>query len=257
MDFAALDKKLAFYREHGVMIPDAVKQNYEKAFSIEYTHNSTAIEGNTLSLAETRLILEDGISPNGKHIREIFEVVNHSKAFAYANRCIAEGMSLDKQIVKEIHAILMENIMTGGIYRNVNVYISGARHTPPPPDEAFRQLECFYADIAAIRPKMHAIEYAAWTHAEFVKIHPFVDGNGRVSRMLMNYQLAAAGYLPVSIPVERRLEYFGALESYASNGELSPFAVLVGELEEARLDMYITAIEQLKAEDSGLQTTWR
>jgi len=97
------------------------------------------------------------------------------------------------------------------------------------------------------RETMHPVEFAAWTHAEFVKIHPFVDGNGRASRLLMNYQLAAAGYLPVSVPVERRLEYFDTLEAYACEGDLSPFAALVAGLEEARLDSYITAIEQVKA----------
>jgi len=247
VNYATLDNKLAYYHKHKHLIPEAVKQNYEEVFNIEYTHNSTAIEGNTLSLAETKLILEDGISPNGKNMREVFEVFNHGKAFTYASRCIAEGKALDKNIVKDIHTILMENIMQGGIYRNVNVYISGARHTPPHPDEAYHQLEYFFADMNANSQKMHPIEYAAWTHAEFVKIHPFVDGNGRTSRLLMNYQLASAGYLPVSIPVERRLEYFEMLEAYACECNLSPFAALIGELAEARLDLYITAIEQINA----------
>ena len=247
MDYTALEKKLAHYQEHKHLIPEAVMQNYEAAFRVEYTHNSTAIEGNTLSLMETKLLLEDAISPGGKHLREIYEVVNHNKAFGYASRCVAEDKTLDKHIVKDIHAILMENIMQGGIYRNVNVYITGARHTPPSPDEAYRQMECFYADMDGNKDKMHPIEYAAWTHAEFVKIHPFADGNGRTSRLIMNYQLTAAGYLPVSIPVERRLEYFTALETYACAGDLSPFAVLIGGLEEARLDLYLTAIEQIEA----------
>ena len=247
MSYTTLDRKLAYYLEHKHLIPEAVKQNYEDVFNIEYTHNSTAIEGNTLSLAETKLIIEDGISPSGKNMREVFEVFNHSKAFAYASRCIAEGKPLDKNIVKDIHSILMENIMPGGIYRNVNVYISGVRHTPPNPDEAYRQLEYFYADMNANGQKMHPIEYAAWTHAEFVKIHPFVDGNGRTSRLLMNYQLASAGYLPVSIPVARRLEYFETLEAYACESNLSPFSALIAGLAEARLDLYITAIEQIKA----------
>ena len=163
------------------------------------------------------------------------------------SQCVAEGKTLDKSIVKDIHAILMENILTGGIYRNVNVYITGARHTPPPPDEAFRQLGFFYADMDANCQKMHPIEYAAWTHAEFVKIHPFVDGNGRTARLIMNYQLAAAGYLPVSIPVGRRLEYFETLEAYACEDDLLPFSALISELEEARLDLYIIAIKQIKA----------
>ena len=87
--------------------------------------------------------------------------------------------------------------------------------------------------------KENAIEFAAWTHAEFVKIHPFVDGNGRTSRMIMNYQLLASGFLPVSIAKENRLEYFEALEAYAVEGDLNPFANMIAELEEQRLDEYL------------------
>jgi Fic family protein len=248
MDFTMLDKKLLYYHENKELIPEAVRQNYEEVFNIEYTHNSTAIEGNTLSLAETKLILEDGISPNGKNMREVFEVFNHGKAYAYALKCISENKVLSKEIVKDIHEILMENIMYGGIYRNVNVYISGAKHTPPSPDEAYRQLDYFYSDMIVYQKEKHPINYAAWTHAEFVKIHPFVDGNGRTSRLLMNYQLAAAGYLPISIPKERRLEYFDTLEAYACENNLLPFINLISTLEEARLDLYITAIEQVKTQ---------
>lgn len=245
MDYKALEKKLADYRRHKHLLPEAVARNYEAAFRVDYTHNSTAIEGNTLSLLETKLLLEDAIAPGGKNLREIYEAVNHDKAFGYASRRVAEGKTLNKNIVKDLHALLMENIMTGGIYRSVNVYIVGARHTPPPPDEAYRQLEIFYAEMDANRKALPPLAYAAWTHAEFVKIHPFQDGNGRVSRLLMNYQLMAAGYLPVSIPAARRLEYFETLEAYACESDLPPFTALIGGLEEARLDLYLTAIEQL------------
>lgn len=252
MNYTELEQKLKFYQQHRHLIPDAAIQNYEAAFRIEYTHHSTAIEGNTLSLIETKLLLEDGISPGGKELREIYEAVNHNKAFTFISRCVAEGKPLDKNIVKDIHAILMENILAGGIYRNVDVYISGARHTPPSPDEAYRQLEVFYDSLLKKQATLFPIEFAAWTHAEFVKIHPFIDGNGRTSRLLMNYQLTAAGYLPVSIPQQRRIEYFETLEAYACEGDLSPFAELVGGLEDARLDQYIRAITQvIDAEQKG------
>ena len=250
--YAALDKKLALYQEYKHILPEAVLQNYESAFRVEYTYNSTAIEGNTFSLMETKLLLEDAITPSGKHLRELYEVVNHNKAFGFVSRCIAEGKVLNAAIVKDIHTILMENIMQGGIYRNVSVYIAGAKHAPPSPDEVYQQMQCFYADMDTNRQKMHPIEYAAWTHAEFVKIHPFIDGNGRTSRLLLNYQLAAAGYLPVSIPVEQRLAYFAALETYAIEDDLLPFAAFIVQLEEARLGVYLTAIEQIRAQGNQL-----
>ena len=219
-------------------LPKEVLQSFDRSFEVEYTHNSTAIEGNTLSLIQTKAILEDGISVGGKALREIYEVVNHNKAFGFVKKCVTEGKTLDETIVKDIHALLMENILTGGVYRNVEVRISGAKHKPPVPSEMYQQIKNFYADMP-YKVKENAIEFAAWTHAEFVKIHPFVDGNGRTSRMIMNYQLLASGFLPVSIAKENRLEYFEALEAYAVEGDLNPFANMIAELEEQRLDEYL------------------
>lgn len=219
-------------------LPKEVLQSFDRSFEVEYTHNSTAIEGNTLSLIQTKAILEDGISVGGKTLREIYEVVNHNKAFGFVKKCVTEGKTLDETIIKDIHALLMENILTGDVYRNVEVRISGAKHKPPVPSEMYQQIKNFYADMP-YKVKENAIEFAAWTHAEFVKIHPFVDGNGRTSRMIMNYQLLASGFLPVSIAKENRLEYFETLEAYAVEGDLNPFANMIAELEEQRLDEYL------------------
>lgn len=220
-------------------IPKEALSSYEKSFEIEYAHHSTAIEGNTLTLIQTKVILEDGVSIGGKSMREVYEVVNHAKAFSYVKKCIAEDRPLDETIVKEIHATLMENILVGGVYRNVEVRITGAGHKPPTPNEMYRQVKHFYADLPHWA-EGDAIELAAWTHAEFVRIHPFVDGNGRTSRMLMNYQLMRNGFLPVSIAKESRLEYFDTLEAYAINGDLKPFAHMIAKLEEQRLDEYLS-----------------
>ncbi|MCI8993680.1 MAG: Fic family protein [Eubacterium sp.] len=174
--------------------PEEALESFDRSFDIEYAHNSTAIEGNTLTLIQTKVILEDGISVGGKTIREIYEVTNHAKAFSYVKKRIAERKPLDEAAMKDIHALLMQNILTGGIYRNVEVRISGAGFKPPSPNEMFRQVKNFFAALP-YRTDLNTIELAALTHAEFVKIHPFVDGNGRTSRMIMNYQLMAGGFL--------------------------------------------------------------
>ena len=156
---------------------DAVTlSSYEKDFELTFTHNSTAIEGNTLTLMETKVVLEDGISIGGKALREIYEVVNHKKAYGYIKKCILEGKVLDENIIKDIHAILTENIIVGGIYRKQEVRISGAGHTPPSGNDMYIQIKNFYADLKWKKKELNPIEYAAWTHAEFVRIHPFVDG---------------------------------------------------------------------------------
>ena len=244
MDLDRLLQKRECYRQALPSIPALTLQSYELAFEVEYTHNSNAIEGNTLTLMETKLVLEDAISPGGKSLREIYEAVNHQKAYRYVKACIARNEPLSEKIVKDIHAILMENILVGGVYRNVDVYISGAQHTPPSPNEMYRQVKDFYADLGWKAQALDPIALAAWTHAEFVRIHPFPDGNGRTSRLLMNYQLLAQGFAPVSVAKEDRLDYYNALEAYAVDGDLAPFTEMVAALEEKQLDRYIAMAGQ-------------
>jgi Fic family protein len=229
MDYKTLQGKRDYLQQNKGYLPEPVRKNYEDAFAIEYTHNSTAIEGNTLSLMETKLVLEDKLSIGGKELREIYEVVNHDKAFAYIQKCVAEGKPLGEVIIKDIHELLMENIFQGGVYRNVDVKITGASHHPPSPNQMYIEIKNFYADLPH-KSDLNPIELAAWTHAEFVKIHPFADGNGRTSRLIMNYQLIADGFLPVSIPKDSRLDYFKSLESYAVNDDLKPFSSLVADI---------------------------
>ena len=237
-------EKLELYNQIKNQLPEVTTSSYRQAFELEYTHNSTAIEGNTLTLLETKVVLEEGLSVGGKQLTELYEVINHNKAYQYVKKCIAEGIVLNEMIIKDIHSILMENIMVGGIYRNVDVYISGAEHTPPSPSEMYTQIKNFYMDLTD-KTFESPIECAAWTHAEFVRIHPFVDGNGRTSRLIMNYQLMANGMLPISIKKETRLEYFNVLEAYAVKNDLSLFGNMIAVLEEEQLDRYLSMSKEI------------
>ena len=243
MDYNMLYNKKEQLAKIQSSIPSEALKSFEKSFDVEYAHNSTAIEGNTLSLIQTKAILEDGISVGGKTLREIYEVTDHAKAFAFVKKCVVQGKPLDESIAKDIHTILMENILVGGVYRNVEVRIVGASFKPPVPTEMFQQIKNFFANLPC-RTDLNPIELAAWIHAEFVKIHPFVDGNGRTLRMLMNYQLMFEGFLPVSIAKENRLEYFEALEAYTASGDLKPFADMIASLEENRLNEYLGIISE-------------
>ena len=118
------------------------------------------------------------LSVGGKALREIYEVANHDRAFSYVKRAVAEGRLLDEEMLKDIHALLMENIMVGGVYRSVEVRITGAGFRPSAPQEMFQQMRWFFADMPRQREKLNAIEWAAWTHAEFVRIHPFRTATG-------------------------------------------------------------------------------
>lgn len=241
MNFERISEKKTKYDNNKSKISSVTLSSYEKDFELRFTHNSTAIEGNTLTLIETKLVLEDGVSVGGKELREIYEVINHKKAYAYVKKCIKNNKPLTENIVKDLHAILTENIITGGIYRNQEVRISGAGFTPPAGNEMYIQIKNFYEDLKC-QTNLNAIELAAWTHAEFVRIHPFIDGNGRTGRLLMNYQLMLHGFLPVSVDKNTRLDYYNALEQYAADGDLKPFADFIADLEEKQLDEYLKLI---------------
>jgi Fic family protein len=245
MDYEELNRKREYYQAHKHLLPPDAAQNYEAAFIVEYTHNSTAIEGNTLSRIETKMLLEDKLSVGGKELREIYEVTNHAKAFEFVKRRVAEGRPLDENTVKDIHQILTENIFPGGIYRDVNIRITGAGFRPPGPNEMYTDVKNFFADLP-VKAGAPSVESAAWVHAEFVRIHPFKDGNGRVSRMIMNYRLMLSGWLPVSVPKEERLRYYEALEAYAVGGDIKPFTVFVAALEDEELNNAIELIEQAR-----------
>lgn len=242
-----LQDKIAFYKQNKNILNSEIRDNYEEHFRIDYSHNSTAIEGNTLSSLDVSLLLTDKISVGGKKLREIFEVVNHDKAFSYIKKCTENNILLDENIVKNIHATVMDNILTGGVYRSVDVYISGARHTPPPPIKAYEDMKYFFYTLQNYSED--AITLSAYTHAEFVKIHPFVDGNGRTARLLMNYQLMANGLPPISINSKDRYTYYSALDEYACTGNLEPFIQQITQLEHEQLDKYNGAITvMLKAQ---------
>lgn len=241
MDFQKILEKKQKYEQNKSNINADTLSSYEKDFELKFTHNSTAIEGNTLTLLETKVILEDGVAIGGKTLQEIYEVTNHKKAYEYVKKCIAQHKSLTENIVKDLHAILTENIIVGGIYRNQEVRISGAGFTPPAGNEMYIQIKDFFQQLQN-KSDLNPIELAAYTHAEFVRIHPFIDGNGRTGRLMMNYQLLSYGFLPVSIAKETRLEYYRSLEAFAVNGDLQPFAALVAALEEEQLDEYLKLV---------------
>ncbi len=233
-------------------------QEYEEKFLIRFTYESTVMEGNTLTYQETEDLLLRGITPGGKNLREIYEQVNHKRAFAYINEQVQLHNELNEERILKIHQILTENIFRGGVYRSVQVRIAGAKHECPYPEELPDKLRSFYNDLdkkmavcGLPESDLDAFRLACWAHAEFVAIHPFLDGNGRTSRMIMNYLLIEYGYVPVSIPLERKREYGNALDHYACTGQLDEFMAIIEDLEREELEYLIECQRNLAAE--GLQ----
>jgi len=163
---------------------------YEEVFDIQYTHETTAMEGNTLTLVQTKLVLQDKISVGGKSMREVYEVTNHSAAFGYVKECVKHKKELNEEIVLTIYKILMDRILYGGNYRQVNVMIGGSAHEPPVSEKVPAAMKLFCEElfdknrICGMSEGIHAIELAAWTHAKFVNIHPFQDGNTTIGHQL-------------------------------------------------------------------------
>lgn len=224
-------------------LPIYTVQSIRENLLLEWTYNSNAIEGNTLTLKETKVVLE-GITIGGKTLREHLEVINHKEAILYVEEIVQKNEPLSEWQIKSIHRLVLKGINDeyAGAYRNQNVIISGAEHIPPDfivvPDQ-MKGLISWYEKKA---PNLHPIERAAYLHGIFVGIHPFIDGNGRTARLLLNLELMKAGYPPTIIRNEKRIEYYNSLDKAHTTNDYSDFVILVAEEVERSLDIYLKLI---------------
>lgn len=215
----------------------------EKLF-LEWTYNSNAIEGNTLTLHETKVVLE-GITVGGKTLREHLEVINHQHAISYIEEIVKNQEPLSEWQIKNIHRLVLKGIDDeyAGVYRNEQVFISGAKHVPPAAfliQEQMKDMVNWYQNEGV---HLHAVERGVILHALFVGIHPFIDGNGRTARLLLNLELMKDGYPPVIIKVENRLVYYEALDHAHTTNDYRDFISLVEKEVEDSLDLYLKAIQ--------------
>lgn len=214
-------------------------KSLKESINLEWTYNSNGIEGNTLTLRETQVVLE-GITVGGKSLKEHLEAINHEQAILFLDDLIEDKEPITEWNIKNIHQLVLKKIDddNAGKYRNENVKIKGATHIPPDyliVPELMGKLIINYEDWK----KYHPIIRAALLHGELVKIHPFVDGNGRTSRLVMNLSLMNSGYLPVIVKKEKRLEYYNALDKAHTIGDYTDFVKLVNELEIEMLNKYL------------------
>ncbi len=229
-------------------LPKAALHKIEEALAIEYTYESNRIEGNTLTLQETALVIEEGLTIGGKSLREHLEAINHNEAIAFI-KDIAQGEEpITERTILQIHALILRGIdrQNAGRYRTVPVLISGSRHVPPQPYLIEKQMEDFLLRFREMENEsIHPVDIAAYLHDELVRIHPFIDGNGRTSRLLMNLYLLRHGYVMVLLKgdAESKLAYYKALETSHVDKNPAPFRQLVEEAELAALQRYIDIIE--------------
>lgn len=219
--------------------PEAVK-NLHDDMVLRYTYHSNAIEGNTLTLMETKVVLEDGLTIGGKSMREHLEAINHREAIALLEELSKEPASLTERTIKDLHQLVLKGIddANAGRYRQKNVLISGAGFTPPDFLHVQEHMSLFVHWHQYSSQHLHPVERAARVHADFVNIHPFVDGNGRTARLLMNLELLQAGYPVVIIPVEERSAYYENLDAIAVRGDYKPFVWQLCGLVEKSFEPY-------------------
>jgi Fic family protein len=188
-------------------------QQIKEYFRIGLTYTSNALEGNSLTESETKVVLQEGITIGGKRIVDHLEAIGHSDAYNFLYACV-DNKKITEDEIKQLHHLFYYRIdeKNAGIYRNVKVYISGSHYALPAPQKVQELMGMFFAQLVDMRTTMHPVECAARAHKNFVFIHPFIDGNGRVARLLMNFILVASGYTIAIIPPVLRGEYIQLLE---------------------------------------------
>lgn len=202
-----------------------------QAVDTEYTYDSNRIEGNTLTLRETDIVVNKGLTVGGKSLREHLEAANHYEAVSFIRELAQEQTPLSERIVQQVHALILRGIDqdNAGIYRSVPVAISGSRHVPPQAWQVPKKMEELFLRLKTEEEQMHPVVFAAELHEGIATIHPFIDGNGRTARLLMNLVLLQKGYAITNISGEsqHRLAYYDALEKCNQEQDKTDFFLLI------------------------------
>jgi len=210
-------------------------------FIVEYTYNSNAIEGNTLTLRETDLVLR-GLTIDRKPLKDHMEAVGHKEAFDFVSEVVKDNLPISESIIKQIHyLVLADKREDRGVYRRVPVRIVGAQHEPAPPYLIKPKMEQLLYDFAASTE--HIVTKLARFHIEFEGIHPFIDGNGRTGRLLVNLELMKSGFPPIDIKFTDRIAYYNAFDEYHVKHNLSVMENLFAGYINDRLDMYLDMLQ--------------
>ena len=245
MDLRALDaKKLALDRLRP--LSPAVVRSLEAWFRVELTYTSNALEGNTLSRRETAVVLEKGLTVGGKSLKEHLEATNHARALDFVRSLVGRKgrRAVAECDLLRLHELVLEGIddANAGKYRDVTVRIAGASVVLPNPRKVPELMTQFCGWLRS-RADFHPVAFAAEAHYRLVTIHPFIDGNGRTARLLMNLLLLMRGYPPAIIRPRDRVAYLGALETAQLGGSKTAYENLVASAVSRSLDIYLDAAE--------------
>ena len=216
-------------------------------FKISFTYTSNAIEGNTLSLSETKIIIEDGITIGGKPVKDHLEVIGQANAYDLLFDIAQNEKDITEQTILKLHHMLYNNIdeAKSGKYRDCNVLITGSEYELPKHDKLSELMQEFCAEIPVKKENLHPVEFSAWLHERLVSIHPFIDGNGRTARLIMNLALLQAGYNIITIPPVVRNDYIFGLQEAQLKNNIQPFTNFISEMVLEAQKEYLRIIERL------------
>jgi Fic family protein len=224
--FASADAMKAEHERRRPYTQGELKRRQDE-FLVAFTYNSNAIEGNTLTLKETERALE-GVTIDQKPLKDHLEAIGHRDAFLYVTELVQKKLPISERVIRDIHTLVLMNMPEDkGVYRRIPVKIAGAFHQPPQPYLVPVQMERLVADL--MRDKRHSIEKTALFHLNFEGIHPFIDGNGRTGRLLLNLMLMQAGYPPINVKFSDRKRYYACFDSYYRDNDAAPMVELVAE----------------------------
>lgn len=220
-------------------------QRLREEFIIESSYNSNAIEGNTITLRETVLILKEGMTIAEKPIREHLDIIGFKDAFNYIYELVANNEPLTERTIKDIHSlVLMSNAENRGVYRKIPVRILGADNEPTQPYLIAEEMAILIAKYQQKLTALHPLEAISWLHLAFESIHPFIDGNGRTGRLLLNFELLKQGYLPVDIKFTDRAKYYQCFDEYHKNQQdVNALLALIADYELKELERYLAILE--------------
>lgn len=225
-------------------LPTTLLTQLREYYRIGLTYSSNAIEGNSLTQTETKVVLEDGITIGGKPLRDHYEAIGHSEAYSFLFELIKKRRVTEKDILS-LHYLFYYRIdkENAGRYRKEKVIITGSSFLPPSPDNVPDLMKRLIKDIPTMRKRHHPIEFAALLHREFVEIHPFIDGNGRTARLLMNLCLIQDGYAITIIPPIKRVDYINLLEIAHTKTNPTPFTNFISCMVYESLKEYLQMIK--------------
>src|SRR5690606_4718704 len=217
-------------------------QELMKNFVTTFTYESITIEGkNGITKDKVAELLSSEVLIDSLPEREQKEALNYAKAFQYVQRLVMQRKKMDEEVIKDLHEMIMEGIVQGGRYRQVNVRLKDSMHQPPDYMKVYDRMAKFVYDLDHFRGS--TVQKAAFAHASILKIHPFLDGNGRLARLLLNFHLMFDGYMPVSIPLTEKEIYRQSLDTFKVEKDLSPFADYIYKQLLNAYESYINALE--------------